>query len=66
MTAIADTQKRRGRPSTGRTPVMVKLLPEQLERLDQWSEGQSDIPSRPEAIRRLIDIGLKTSQPESR
>jgi hypothetical protein len=39
---------------------MVKLLPEQLGRLDQWSAEQPDKPARPEAIRRLIDEALKT------
>jgi hypothetical protein len=34
------------------------LLPDQLKLLDQWSSRQSDCSSRPEAIRRLIELGL--------
>jgi len=30
----------------------------QLEAIDQWRGGQRPIPSRNEAIRRLVDIGL--------
>jgi hypothetical protein len=30
----------------------------QLEAIDEWREGQRPIPSRNEAIRQLIDLGL--------
>ncbi len=30
-----------------------------LQNLDNWRRGQSDLPGRPEAIRRLVEIGLK-------
>ena len=39
-------------------PVMVRLLPEQTTRLDDWRKKQVDRPGRPEAIRRLIDRAL--------
>jgi len=45
-------------PETG-TPVQVRLQREPLARLDAWRRDQADLPSRSEAIRRLIDIGLK-------
>ena len=38
---------------------MVRLLPEPLAVLDDWAAQQPDKPSRPEAIRRLIELGLK-------
>jgi hypothetical protein len=58
--AIPVNKKSRGRPKTGIGPVIgVRLYPEQLSSLDAWIEHQPDKPSRPEAIRRLTDKGLK-------
>jgi hypothetical protein len=53
-------KKRRGRPSTGgrREGVMVRLEPGQLEALDNWIK-KHDVATRPEAIRRLVELGLK-------
>jgi len=52
-------QKRRGPPPTGKgTPIQVRLQPAPLAELDAWSAEQPDNPSRPEAIRRLIERGL--------
>ncbi len=63
VASISDTQKRRGRgrPSTGgQMPgVMVRFPAAMLDKLDTWIAGQSVPPSRPEAIRRLIEIGLE-------
>ena len=42
----------------GATPITVRLAPDQLARLDVWIDGENGI-TRPEAIRRLIDAGLK-------
>ena len=54
-------KKRRGRPPTGgrRGGVMVRLEDDQFAALDRWIAKQDDQPSRPEAIRRLVEIGLK-------
>jgi hypothetical protein len=30
-----------------------------LRSLDDWRRGQDDLPGRPEAIRRLVERGLK-------
>jgi hypothetical protein len=59
--AIADNTKRRGRPkSTGvGTLIGVRLLPDPLAAVDAWREAQDDKPTRPEAIRRLVDLALK-------
>jgi hypothetical protein len=38
---------------------MVRLEPSQLSALDDWASKQKDDPTRPEAIRRLVEIGLK-------
>jgi hypothetical protein len=53
-------QKRRGRPATGvGTPVQVRLSDDLLSRLDDFRRDLPDIPGRPEAIRRLVERGLK-------
>jgi hypothetical protein len=59
--SIRDTTKRgRGRPkTTGKgDPVMVRIQPDMAARLDDWRSRENDRPSRPEAIRRLVDFGL--------
>jgi hypothetical protein len=33
-----------------------------LDQIDRWRRGQPDMPGRPEAIRRLIEIGLKAKK----
>jgi metal-responsive CopG/Arc/MetJ family transcriptional regulator len=57
------TQKRRGPAPTGKgTLIGVRLQPDLLARLDRWASGQDDKPSRPEAIRKLIEAGLKAKR----
>ena len=52
-------KKKRGRPATGRDPVTAIRLPEDLRvRVEAWATKQRDTPSRSEAIRRLVEIGL--------
>ena len=41
------------------TPVMVRLAPDQLKAIDDWRRKEEDIPGRPEAIRRLVEMALK-------
>jgi hypothetical protein len=58
----AITKKRRGRPvTTGKgTLIGVRLLDAPLAALDDWISDQKEPDlSRPEAIRRLVEIGLK-------
>jgi hypothetical protein len=56
---ISLTRKKpRGRPPTGAESIHLRLLPDQLAALDQWIAHQSDMPSRPEAVRRLLVLGL--------
>jgi hypothetical protein len=56
-----DKNKRRpGPPQTGGgTLIGVRILADDLELLDQWREAQPDKPGRPEAIRRLVEEGVK-------
>jgi Arc/MetJ-type ribon-helix-helix transcriptional regulator len=41
--------------------VQLRLSHEQADALDAWREAQPDRPSRSEAIRRLVERGLKVS-----
>ena len=61
MASIDDIEKRkRGRPATDATPVLVRLLPMLLEPLDAWIADHSGAkPSRPEAIREALSEHLK-------
>jgi len=53
-------KKKRGPPPTGKgVQVVVRMQPAPLAALDAWVAKQKDQPSRPEAIRRLVEIGLR-------
>jgi hypothetical protein len=39
-------------------PFQMRVAPEWLSMIDEWRRSQPDIPSRAEAIRRLVDMGL--------
>ena len=57
--------KKRGRPATGKDPVTaIRLSPEFRTKIDEWRRREPDIPARSEAIRRLVDIGLKAPNPK--
>jgi hypothetical protein len=50
--------KRRGRPATGKDPLVSTRMPMALiAEIDAWADG-SDV-KRSEAIRRLVELGLK-------
>jgi hypothetical protein len=52
-------KKKRGPPPTGQgTQIQVRLQPDPLALLDAWIAKQEDVPSRPEAIRRLVEAAL--------
>jgi hypothetical protein len=57
---VISKKKRRGPAPTGKgTPILVRLQPAPLALLDWWITSQDDKPSRPEAIRRLVEQALK-------
>jgi len=63
--SIRDIPKKGpGRPSTGgrREAVLVRLEPVSFESLDAWIEKQKHPLTRPEAIRRLVELGLKSTR----
>ena len=39
--------------------VGVRVQPDVAKQLDDWRRKQDDLPGRPEAIRRLVELGLK-------
>jgi hypothetical protein len=53
------SQKKRGPPPTGKgAPILVRMQPPLLANLDVWIAKQDAALTRPEAIRRLIEIAL--------
>ena len=61
---IRDSTKsdpKMGRPKTTGPgePQVVRMHDEQLDAIDDWIAAQGEKISRPEAIRRLVEIGLK-------
>lgn len=57
--ATHDIMKpRKPRPQGTGEPVMVRLQPELVSPLDDWRRKQDDLPSRAEAIRRLVEQAL--------
>ena len=62
--SIGNIEKKRGRgrPPTDATPVLVRVMPDQLEKLDAWIKGQREKMGRPEAIRQLLDQALAAKQ----
>ena len=61
--SIRATKKRRGRPKTTGTGVQIGMRWHQptLGEIDDWAARQIDKPGRPEAIRRLVELGLSGS-----
>jgi hypothetical protein len=58
--ARAVKQKVMGRPRTGITPLMgFRADPVIRAAIVKWAENQPDTPSLSEAIRRLVELGLK-------
>jgi len=56
-------RKRAGRPATGQDPVTaIRLSTDMRAAVDTWAAKQDDEPTRSEAIRRLVEIGLKAKK----
>lgn len=60
MTAPRTPKKKRGRPATGKDPlVALRLPPQRRTEIEDWAKDQPDKPNLSEAMRRLIDEALK-------
>jgi hypothetical protein len=63
------SRKKRGPPATGKgIPILVRIQPLLLSNLDVWIANQTTSLTRPEAIRRLVEIALtgKTKRQSNR
>jgi hypothetical protein len=58
--ATRDIKKSRGRPKTTGSGVIVgaRWHGPELAEIDNWRRREDDLPSRAEAIRRLVRAGL--------
>jgi hypothetical protein len=58
--SIKVTKKTRGRPATGRgTQVGERWHPAELAAIDRWIASSGEQMTRGQAIRRLVELGLK-------
>jgi hypothetical protein len=57
------TKKKRGRPvTTGKgSQIGMRWQETELSAIDEWSK-KNEIATRPEAIRRLVELGLKAKR----
>jgi hypothetical protein len=59
---LPEGKKKVGRPAVGRTqdrPFQMRLSEAFLAKVDDWRRHEPDMPSRSEAIRRLVESALK-------
>jgi hypothetical protein len=61
MKSIINSAKKskRGRPQIESEAVNVRMTKAALGSIDDWRRNQDDLPGRPEAIRRLVELALK-------
>jgi hypothetical protein len=62
--SIPVTKKSKGRPKSGiGTQIGMRWHEPALKEIDNWRRQEADIPDRPEAIRRLVELGLTVKAP---
>ena len=54
---MIDEQPKRRASSTG-TLVGTRFQAPLLDAIDLWRKEQDDLPTRPEAVRRLVELGM--------
>jgi hypothetical protein len=57
-TKISAKKSNKGRPSVDSEAINVRMERPQIESVDDWRRQQKDLPTRPEAVRRLVGLGL--------
>jgi hypothetical protein len=57
-TSRDNTNLRKKRSEQPGTFIGTRVQPDLLDRIDAWRREQPDLPSRPEALRRLAAKGL--------
>jgi hypothetical protein len=50
---------KKGRPPTDTQPVMIRMTPEMIAALDDARRNVSDLPTRPELVRRVMTDWLR-------
>jgi hypothetical protein len=60
-TKMTTSKRPRGRPSKSAQdrPFQMRVSESFLRMVDDWRRGQIDVPSRAEAIRRMVEIAVK-------
>ena len=51
---MIEKKKKMGRPPTDTEPVMIRMKPDMIEQIDAYRRTVDDLPTRPEAIRRIL------------
>lgn len=46
--------------------INVRIHDDLVKRIDEWRRCQEDLPNKPEAIRRLVELGLRVRASSSR
>jgi hypothetical protein len=59
-----NPKKTRGRPATGKAPLVGVRMPEEFQaEIKAWAKKQHDHPALAPAIRRLVELGLTVRTP---
>ena len=61
---MTNAKRPRGRPSkrTHDRPFQMRVSESFLRMVDDWRRGQIDVPSRAEAIRRMVEIAVSAEK----
>lgn len=59
---IMNDEQPKRRASTTGTLVGTRFQAPLLDAIDSWRKAQSDLPTRPEAVRRLVELGMSSKQ----
>ncbi|VVT31759.1 conserved hypothetical protein [Roseovarius sp. EC-HK134] len=51
---MPEQKKKIGRPKTDTKPVMIRMEPEMISEIDAYRRTLDDVPTRPEAMRRIL------------
>ena len=54
---MSDEQTKRRASTTG-TLVGTRFQAPLLDAIDSWRKAQDDLPTRPDAVRRLVELGM--------
>ncbi len=58
---VRKSSRKRGRPFADTEPITVRIGKKLMSGLDEWRKLQDDLPTRPEGIRRMMEIVIAGS-----